>query len=224
MVIKRFLVVFYTVLVSLPVVGQNDESFPALRVGANFFSESFWVKTTGTPGENDESSFFYNNGFNTEVKYTLLAHQSKAKEGRKMQGFQALNIGLNGCFYTIENQSNNQIYTLDIELEKEFFFGLQVFGKVGMGVLNTIIIGNVYSVDESGNISEGQVSGTEVIIPGSLGIGYNFEGLLNFPISMKVRTLHFSRYFGNFSVYKSGLLLGVEYKFRKLNVSPLKLF
>lgn len=207
------------------VKGQNESSYPALRIGANFFSESFLMSDGAAEGEDDFNSFFNNNGWNIETKYTVLCHQSKEKEGRKLRGSEVLNLGINGYFYGIQNQSNNTIVTVDLGIEKEFFFGLQLFGKFGVGILNTKLVADVYSVDANGNVSQNNgLASTETVLPASLGLGYNFQSLTNIPVIIKARTMHFSKSYGNFSTYKAGLLLGIEYRFKNLNISPIKEF
>ncbi len=209
----------------IPIKGQNNNATPALRIGANFYSESFWMSDGVAEGEDDFNSYINNNGWNIEGQYTLLSHQSKEKEGRKVRGSEVLNIGVNGYFYGIENQSSNTIITGDLTLEKEFFFGLQLFGKVGMGVLNTKLIADVYSVSPDGTVTENNnFSNQEIVLPSSFGLGWNFESLINIPICLRARTMHFTKSFGPYSTYKAGVLFGLEYKFKNVNVSPIKEF
>jgi hypothetical protein len=222
---KRFTIIYLlSIAFALNLLGQDNNDFPSLSLSASYYSESFWMQDAYSE-EEVNNSFFNNSGLNMEGQYSLLVHRAKAKENRKGSGFEMMNLGLNAYFYSVENQSFNTIVSADLSLEKEFFFGLQLFGKLGFGMLNTRMAGTVYTVEANGSVSEtSNLSYREMILPSSLGIGWNFEKLLKLPISLRIRTMHFSRSFDQFSIYKAGLLLGMEYRFNVVSVSPIKEF
>ena len=83
----RLTIYFFIALITstISTKAQSDNSYPALRFGANFYSESFWMSDSYGIEEDDVNYYFNNNGINIEAQYTVIAHQSKEKDSRKMR-------------------------------------------------------------------------------------------------------------------------------------------
>jgi len=195
-----------------------QDKFP-LQLAGSFYSESLIYEQAWA--ENSDYYYFNNQGASLELGYTILSLGTKASKANNRTGDLKLLVKARACVYQIPNQSINTIIDGGLSLEKDFAFGLFLFGNAEFGLLRAKIYAPVYSVDEQGNLVEEKATSHQGITPVGLGLGWHFERQFGIPVGIRLQSFSFNKMYGQSDFRKRGLMIGINWRLNSIKPSTL---
>ncbi|MFY0673430.1 MAG: hypothetical protein JXQ87_08490 [Bacteroidia bacterium] len=196
-------------------------TFP-LQVSGSLYSEAFIYEQPFQEGSN--FYFFNNPGGSLAANYTLLSFDTKGSKAHDNAGSLKLQGLITGALYQVQNQSINTVFTGGLGIEKDFRFGLFLFGNAQAGVLSSRFYVPTYSLDQNGDLIETTVKESYTIAPVSFGFGWNFNRQFGIPIGIKINTYSFYKPYGFSTYLKNGLMMGIEWRFNNIQLPTIKSF
>lgn len=210
-------------LLLLLIIGNSatlkaQNSFP-LQIAGNYYSEALLYEQGFSNGSN--YYWFNNQGGSLSANYTLLSFDTKGSKAQDNSGSLKLQALLTGAVYQIENQSINTLITGGLGIEKDFRFGLFVFGNIQAGLLHSNFYVPTYGVNSQGQLIETDVKESYAIAPFSIGFGWNFNRQLGIPVGVKASTFSFYKAYGDSDYLKNGVMIGIEWRFNNLKLPTI---
>ncbi|MGB0429038.1 MAG: hypothetical protein ACPGLV_01100 [Bacteroidia bacterium] len=215
---RFFILVCFVLATSL---SKSQTTFP-LQLSGSYYSEALLYEQAFSSGSN--YYWFNNQGGSLSANYTLLSFDTKGSKAQGNTGSLKLQALLTGAVYQIENQSINTLFTGGLGIEKDFRFGLFLFGNIQAGLLHSNFYVPTYSVNSQGQLIETEAKESYAIAPFSIGFGWSFNRQLGIPIGVKASTFSFYKPYGDSDYLKNGMMIGIEWRFNNAQLPTIKSF